>query len=127
MRTLELKEATAPLADYVEAGDDGPVILTVEGLPYAALVTISNLRQSEHRGRRHRNDASRSVVEDAARRTLQMAIRRKLRDEEREFEAEVESLSNNPKLAELLERADRRLREEGGLTSDELRRELGLD
>ena len=127
MKILELSEATAPLADYAQNATDEPVILTMEGLPYAALVTVSSLHSSEHQGRRRRLSAASTAVEAAARRTLRSAMRRKLREEGREFEAEVESLSNNPKFIALLERSDARLREEGGLTSEELRRELGLD
>jgi hypothetical protein len=39
---------------------------------------------------------------------------------------ETESLSNNPKFLAILERSRKRLREEGGISSDEMRRRLGL-
>jgi hypothetical protein len=42
MRTLELAEATAPLAHYARTLKKSPVVVTVEGKPVAALVDISN-------------------------------------------------------------------------------------
>ncbi len=39
---------------------------------------------------------------------------------------ETESLSNNPKFLAILERSRKRLREEGGISSEEMRRRLGL-
>ncbi len=39
---------------------------------------------------------------------------------------ETISLSNNPKFLAILERSRKRLREEGGISSDEMRRRLGL-
>jgi hypothetical protein len=39
---------------------------------------------------------------------------------------ETISLSNNPKFLEILERSRKRLREEGGISPDEMRRRLGL-
>jgi antitoxin (DNA-binding transcriptional repressor) of toxin-antitoxin stability system len=37
------------------------------------------------------------------------------------------SVSTNPEFIDLIERSRRRLQEEGGMTSDEVRRKLGLD
>ena len=42
MKTLELQEATASLADYVRDVDKGPVIVSRKGRPVAALVSIVN-------------------------------------------------------------------------------------
>jgi hypothetical protein len=42
MRTLELAEATAPLADYARRLRKNPDVVTVEGKPIAALVDISD-------------------------------------------------------------------------------------
>jgi prevent-host-death family protein len=42
MRTLELAEATDPLAEYARRVSDGPVIVTIDGKPIAALVPIEN-------------------------------------------------------------------------------------
>ncbi len=42
MKTLEMVKATEPLADYAKNISKGPVILTVEGRPVAALVSIEN-------------------------------------------------------------------------------------
>lgn len=42
MKTLELAEATASLADYAQAIQEEPVIVTVNGKPVAALLPIGN-------------------------------------------------------------------------------------
>jgi len=42
MKTLELVQATAPLAEYVRELSKEPVILTFDGKPFAALVPIQN-------------------------------------------------------------------------------------
>ena len=42
MKTLEMAEATAPLAEYAQDISKEPVILTVGGKPVAALVPIEN-------------------------------------------------------------------------------------
>ena len=42
MKTLEMKQATAPLADYARDVDKEPIIVTVRGRPVAALMPIEN-------------------------------------------------------------------------------------
>ena len=42
MKTLEMAQATAPLAEYAQDVDKEPVILTLGGRPVAALVAIEN-------------------------------------------------------------------------------------
>lgn len=42
MKTLEMAEAKAPLAEYAQEVNKEPVILTVGGKPVAALVSIEN-------------------------------------------------------------------------------------
>ena len=42
MKTLEMAKATAPLVEYAREVKKGPVILTVEGKPVAALVSVEN-------------------------------------------------------------------------------------
>ncbi len=42
MKTLEIDDATAPLADYARRVKQAPVVLTVRGRPVAALVSITN-------------------------------------------------------------------------------------
>lgn len=42
MRTLEMAQATAPLAEYARDVSREPVILTVRGKPMAALVSVEN-------------------------------------------------------------------------------------
>jgi hypothetical protein len=42
MRTIEISEATAPLAEYAKELGEEPIILTKNGNPTAALVEIEN-------------------------------------------------------------------------------------
>jgi prevent-host-death family protein len=42
MRTLELVQATAPLVEYAQQLSREPVILTVDGKPVAALMSIED-------------------------------------------------------------------------------------
>lgn len=42
MKTLEMTEARAPLVEYAQEVNNGPLILTVGGKPVAALVPIEN-------------------------------------------------------------------------------------
>jgi prevent-host-death family protein len=42
MKTLEVAQATAPLADYARDMENEPLILTSNGKPVAALVPIEN-------------------------------------------------------------------------------------
>jgi len=42
MKTVEIKKATMPLSDYTKTVKKEPVIITREGKPVAALVSISN-------------------------------------------------------------------------------------
>ena len=43
MKTLEVNQATAPLAEYAEKVDKEPVILTKHGKPVAALVSLEDV------------------------------------------------------------------------------------
>ena len=42
MKTVELRKAKQPLATYVREARNGPLVLTVEGNPVAALVSVRN-------------------------------------------------------------------------------------
>lgn len=42
MKTLDISKATAPLADYVRDVNKEPVIVTSDGKPVAALVSVKN-------------------------------------------------------------------------------------
>jgi prevent-host-death family protein len=42
MKTVEIDDATAPLADYARRVKKAPVVLTLRGRPAAALVSITN-------------------------------------------------------------------------------------
>ena len=42
MKTVEVAEATLPLSDYARGVKKEPVIITKEGKPVAALVSITN-------------------------------------------------------------------------------------
>jgi len=43
MKTLEMTKATAPLVEYAQAMGEGPVILTVNGRPVVALISIEGM------------------------------------------------------------------------------------
>jgi len=43
MKTLEMTKATAPLVEYAQAVGEGPVILTVNGRPVVALISIEGM------------------------------------------------------------------------------------
>jgi antitoxin (DNA-binding transcriptional repressor) of toxin-antitoxin stability system len=43
MKTLELQQATAPLAEYARDAKKEPIILTVDGKPVAAVVSLENV------------------------------------------------------------------------------------
>jgi prevent-host-death family protein len=42
MKTIELDQATRPLAEYAQTVSEGPVVFTVGGKPVAALVSIDD-------------------------------------------------------------------------------------
>ena len=84
MRALEIKNATAPLADYVRAIRKEPVIISVKGKPIAALVSIENA------------------------------------------DWEAVQLSSHPAFLALIQRSRERQKKEGGLSSREVRRRLGI-
>ena len=84
MKTLEMVEATAPLAEYVQDVRKEPVILTIGGRPVAALVPIENA------------------------------------------DLETVALSTHPQFLALIERSRARQKAEGGISSTEMRRRLGL-
>ena len=42
MKTLEITKATAPLSEYARRINDHPVILTRDGKPVAALISLEN-------------------------------------------------------------------------------------
>jgi len=84
MKTLEMIKATAPLAEYARQVSKEPVILTVEGKPVAALVSIENA------------------------------------------DWETVILSTHPQFLALIEHSRARQKAEGGISSAEMRRRLGL-
>ena len=84
MKTLDIKRATAPLADYAQEVSCEPVIVTMEGKPIAALVPIENA------------------------------------------DWETVRLSTHPQCLSLIERSRVRQKEEGGISSKEMRSRLGL-
>jgi antitoxin (DNA-binding transcriptional repressor) of toxin-antitoxin stability system len=84
MKTLEMVQATASLRDYAQHVGQEPVILTVDGKPFAALVSIENM------------------------------------------DWETVTLSNSPQFLALIEHSRARHTTEGGLSSTEMRRRLGI-
>ena len=83
MKTIETIKATAPLAEYAKDVDKGPLILTVDGKPVAALVPIENA------------------------------------------DLETVTLSTSPRFLALIERSRARHKDEGGISTEEMRRRLG--
>jgi antitoxin (DNA-binding transcriptional repressor) of toxin-antitoxin stability system len=43
MKTLEMDQATEPLAEYARRLEKAPMLLTVHGKPVAALVSVANV------------------------------------------------------------------------------------
>jgi prevent-host-death family protein len=84
MTTIDMKQAKAPLAKYAREAKRGPVVVTTNGRPVAALVSIKNA------------------------------------------DLETISLSTNPKFLALIERSRARQARQGGISSVEIRRRLGL-
>ena len=84
MKALEIRRATAPLAEYVRKVSKEPVIVSKGGEPVAALVAIQNA------------------------------------------DWETAQLSTHPQFLALIQRSRRRQEREGGISSREMRRRLGL-
>jgi len=80
MKVVETRDATGSLADYSAQIGRGPVIVTNDGRPIAALVPIENA------------------------------------------DLETVALSCNPQFLDLIERSRARVRAEGGISSEEMRR-----
>jgi prevent-host-death family protein len=84
MKTLELEDATAPLAEYARHADQETVIVTVNGKPVAALIGMENT------------------------------------------DLETATLSTDPQFIALIEHARTRQQAEGGASSAEIRKRLGM-
>jgi len=84
MKTLEIDQATEPLAQYARRVAKTPVLLTVHGKPFAALVSVANA------------------------------------------DAETATLSTNDRFLALIERSRARHKAEGGASTAEMRKRLGL-
>jgi len=82
MNTIELKDATEPLAEYVKRMEGEPVTIVHKGVPLAVLVPAGN-------------DDYESV-----------------------------QMSTNPEFIAILERSRARGREEGGFSTEEMRKML---
>jgi prevent-host-death family protein len=85
MKVVEKADATATLAEYTDQVGSGPVIVTNQGLPVAALVPLENA------------------------------------------DLETVALSTNPQFIALIERSRARVRAEGGISSEEMRRRFAGD
>jgi len=83
-RTIDLTDATQPLADYVEQVDGGSIVVTKNGHPIAAIVALPNT------------------------------------------DLETAALSQNPQFLAIIERSRARYAQEGGISSAEMRRRLGV-
>jgi len=80
MKTVETQDATRTLADYAADIQGGPVVVTDQGRPVAALVPIENA------------------------------------------DLETVTLSTNQQFLDLIERSRSRVRAEGGISSEEMRK-----
>ena len=85
MKTIEVTKATASLSDYVRKVAREPIIVTSNGKPMVAVVSIKNA------------------------------------------DLETASLCTNPQFLALIERSRTRQKKEGGISSKEMRRRLGLN
>ena len=84
MRTVELDEASAHLAEYARNVAEEPVILMTDGKPVAVLLSVEDV------------------------------------------DLETLSLATNPQFLAIIERSRARLRTEGGISTEEMRRRLSL-
>lgn len=84
MKTVDLAQATAPLAEYAQKAKGETVVVTAAGKPIAALVPLENT------------------------------------------DGETVKLSTHPQFLALIERSRKRQKTEGGLSSTEMRRRLGV-
>jgi len=84
MKTVEKVEATESLAIYTSGVAEGPLVVTVNGRPVAALIAIENA------------------------------------------DLETISLSTNPEFIKIIQRSRERQKREGGISSEEMRRRLGV-
>ena len=85
MKTLEIAQAAASLAEYAGESDPEPIIVTDRTRPVAALVPLHDV------------------------------------------DLETAALSVNPQFLALIERSRARQEAEGSISSDEMRRRLGLE
>ncbi len=84
MKTIEMSQATAPLAEFAGEVANEPVIVTSNGKPIAALLSIDDV------------------------------------------DLETLSLRDNPEFLAIMAQSRARLKAEGGISSQEMRRRLGL-
>jgi antitoxin (DNA-binding transcriptional repressor) of toxin-antitoxin stability system len=84
IETIEIAQATAPLAEYARRATAETIVVTANGLPLVALVALDNV------------------------------------------DMETVTLSTDPRFMALIERSRSRLQKEGGISSAEMRRRLGL-
>lgn len=84
MKKLKLSEATASLAEYTRALNEGPLVVTAHGKPIAALVPIEGV------------------------------------------DLETLAVGTNPQFLDLIERSQRRMEAEGGISSEEMHHRLGI-
>jgi prevent-host-death family protein len=84
MKTIEVSQATASLAEYAQAVDQETLILTMNGEPVAALISIHDV------------------------------------------DLETIKLSTDPQFIALIEQSRTRQQHEGGVSSAEMRRRLGI-
>ena len=85
MRTVELDESSAKLAEYARNVAEEPVVLMTDGKPIAVLLSVEDV------------------------------------------DLETLSLATNPEFVAIIEGSRARLRSEGGISSEEIRRRLSVE
>jgi len=86
VKTVEMAQATAPLADYARLARRESVVVTMRGKPIATVTAVP-----------------------------------------RGADWESIAIGSNPKFLEIMERSRLAHRRRGGLSSDEMRRQLGIE
>jgi hypothetical protein len=85
VKTVEISDATESLSHYARSSQKEPLLVTLKGKPYAALMPVGS-----------KTDLENLIV------------------------------STHPTFLAIMERSERRWREEGGVRSDRVREKLGI-
>jgi PHD/YefM family antitoxin component YafN of YafNO toxin-antitoxin module len=123
MRTIELAQATASLAEYAQDGGKEPLVVLTEGKPVAvmqAVRTVEMAQATESLGKYARGVSHEPLI--LTRNGRPFAILMSLPN----TDLETVSLSTNPEFIAMLEQSEANYQAEGGISSEEMRRRLGV-